>query len=308
MLGYSGKILRVNLSNGEMATERPSEDYYRRYLGGRGFIIHTLLTEVPAGVDPLGPENKIVFALGPLSGQPLAGCGRNSIGAKSPMTGGFGETEVGGFFGAELRRAGYDAVIVEGVSKNPVYLNIRDGNAELRNASGLWGQEIAETERLIKEELGGGKIRTAIIGPGAERLVRYGIIANDVCHIAGRTGMGTVMGSKKLKAVVVRGHSFPQVADRQKIKELNPTHIIISPGPCTPLEAGISNDVIRYFASRIPIQVSASVTSVSVMSMVDRLSRHMSPRTASTPLYITMAELYIGDCLIRLRPDVTTLW
>jgi len=220
MLGYSGKILRVNLSNGEMTTEKPSEDYYRRYLGGRGFIVHTLLTELPAGVDPLGPENKIVFALGPLSGQPLAGCGRNSIGAKSPMTGGFGETEAGGFFGVELRRAGFDAVIVEGVSKRPVYLNIRDGNAELRNASVLWGQEIAETERLIKEELGKGKIRTAIIGPGAEKLVRYGIVANDICHIAGRTGMGTVMGSKKLKAVVVRGHTFPEVADRQKIKEL----------------------------------------------------------------------------------------
>lgn len=221
MFGYSGKILRVDLGSGKMVTQKPPDEYYRHYLGGRGFIVHTLLTEVPAGVDPLGPENKIVFALGPLSGQPLAGSGRNSIGAKSPLTGGFGESEAGGFFGAELRRSGFDALVVEGVSKKPVYLNIRDGKAELRDGSMLWGREIADVDRLVKEELGDERIRTAIIGPGAEKMVRYGIIANDVCHIAGRTGMGTVMGSKNLKAVSVRGHVRPEIADRQMIKELN---------------------------------------------------------------------------------------
>lgn len=221
MLGCNGKILRVNLSTTEINTERPSEDYYLRYLGGRGFIVHTLLNEVPAGIDPLGPENKIIFALGALSGHPLAGCSRNSIGAKSPLTGAFGETEAGGYFGAEFRRAGFDAVIIEGVSRKPVYLAIRDGKAELRSAAMIWGQEIADADALIKEELGDAKIRTAVIGPGAERLVRYGIVANDVCHIAGRTGMGTVMGSKKLKALAVRGHLSPKIADRRKIKDLN---------------------------------------------------------------------------------------
>ncbi|MCK5554309.1 MAG: hypothetical protein KAJ09_14255 [Deltaproteobacteria bacterium] len=122
MKGYNGKILRVDLTAGRFSVEEPSEDYYKHYLGGRGFIIHTLLREVPGGIDPLGLENKLIFALGPITGHPLVGSGRNSIGAKSPLTGAFGEAEVGGFWGAELKRSGYDAIIVEGASTRPVYL------------------------------------------------------------------------------------------------------------------------------------------------------------------------------------------
>ena len=205
MKGYNGKILRVNLGTCQASVEEPSEDFYRMYLGGRGFIVHTLLTEVPRGADPLGPENKLIFALGPITGHPFPGSGRNSVGAKSPLSMGYGESEAGGFWGAELKKSGYDAIIVEGVSERPVYLWIKDGQSEIRDARRVWGLDVAETEKSIREELADGKIRTAVIGPAGEKLVRYASICNDISHIAGRSGMGAVMGSKKLKAVAVRG-------------------------------------------------------------------------------------------------------
>jgi len=221
MKGYNGEILRVDLTSGRISTEKPSEEHYKRYLGGRGFIIHTLLTEVPQGIDPLGPENKLIFALGPITGHPLVGSGRNSIGSKSPLTGGFGESEAGGFWGAELKKSGYDAIIVEGVSPNPVYLWIDNGNAEIRDATSLWGLEVGDTEKAIQKELGGGKVRTATIGPAGEKLVRFACILNDISHVAGRTGMGAVMGSKRLKAIAVRGKKAPEMANKEKIKELS---------------------------------------------------------------------------------------
>jgi aldehyde:ferredoxin oxidoreductase len=221
MKGVNGKILRVNLTTGQFSTEEPSEDYYKLYLGGRGFIIQILLEEVKKGIDPLGPENKLIFALGPITGHPIIGSARNSVGAKSPLTGGFGESEVGGFWGAELKRSSLDAIIVEGVSEKPVYLWINDGNVEIRDATKIWGLDVANTENAIKKELGDKKIRTAIIGPAGEKLVRYACILNDINHAAGRTGMGAVMGSKKLKAIAVRGTKPPEMADKEKIIELN---------------------------------------------------------------------------------------
>jgi len=166
MFGYNGRILRVNLGEEKITTEDPGEDYYKRYLGGRGFIAAILLREMQGGIDPLGPENKLIFALGPITGMPLPGSGRNSVGAKSPLTGGFGEAEAGGFFGAELKKAGFDAVIVEGTAKAPLYLWIKDGNAELRDARSLWGLETRETQQAIRKELQDPLIRTTAIGPG----------------------------------------------------------------------------------------------------------------------------------------------
>ena len=176
-----------------------------------------LLTEVPAGADPLGPENKLIFALGPMTGLPIPGSGRNSIGAKSPLTGVFGEAEGGGFWGAELKRAGFDAIIIEGVSSKPVYLKIENGQAEIRDADKLWGLEIAEADKAVREELGGKNFRTAAISPGGENLVRFACIINDVSHAAARTGLGAVMGSKKLKLIAVKGDQTPEMADREKI-------------------------------------------------------------------------------------------
>jgi len=221
MKGLNGKILRVNLTKGAASTESPSEQFYKTYLGGRGFIVHTLLTEVPKGADPLGPENKIIFALGPVTGHPLPGSGRNSIGAKSPLTGAYGESEAGGFWGAELKKAGFDAIIVEGKAEKPVYLWVDNGQAEIREAGGLWGLEVADAERAIHKELGDARIRTAMIGPAGERRVRFACIFNDISHAAGRTGLGAVMGSKNLKAIAARGKKAPEMANRQKILEMS---------------------------------------------------------------------------------------
>ncbi|MCX5915730.1 MAG: aldehyde ferredoxin oxidoreductase, partial [Deltaproteobacteria bacterium] len=220
MFGYNGRILRVNVSEEKLTVEEPGEDYYKRYIGGRGFIAATLLQELKGGVNPLGPENKLIFALGPITGMPIPGSGRNSVGAKSPLTGGFGEAEAGGFFGAELKKAGYDAIIVEGTAKSPLYLWIKDGKAELRDARHLWGREIRETQQEIRKELQDPLIRTAAIGPGGENLVRFACILNDITHAAGRTGMGAVMGSKKLKAIAVRGGTLPPMADEKGVRDL----------------------------------------------------------------------------------------
>lgn len=221
MKGVNGKFLRVDLSTSRISIEERPEDYYELYLGGRGFIIQTLLEEVPKAADPLGPENKLIFALGPITGHPIVGSARNSVGAKSPLTGGFGESEAGGFWNVELKRAGFDAIIVEGISVKPVYIWVNDGNVEIRDAEKVWDLHVVEAVRKIQEDLGDQKVRTSVIGPAGERLVRYACISNDINHVAGRTGMGAVMGSKKLKAIAVRGTKPPEMADKGKILELN---------------------------------------------------------------------------------------
>ncbi|HHX42729.1 MAG TPA: aldehyde ferredoxin oxidoreductase, partial [Chloroflexi bacterium] len=219
--GYAGKILRVNLTSGKIWTEKPSDAFYRRYVGGNGFIGYYLLKEVPKGADPLGPDNALVFAGGAITGIPVAGAGRSAVGCKSPLTGGYGEADVGGFFGAEMKQAGFDAVVVQGKADKPVYLWIHNGEAELRSAEHLWGKTTLETQEAITEELGERRARMAMIGPGGEKLVRYACVINDVKHAAGRTGVGAVMGSKNLKAVVARGKPGVPVADQEKVRELS---------------------------------------------------------------------------------------
>ncbi|MCE5263426.1 MAG: aldehyde ferredoxin oxidoreductase family protein [Deltaproteobacteria bacterium] len=221
MKGINKNILRVDLTAGKLNVDQIDEERYRLMMGGRGIIAHTLLTEVPPAIDAFAPENRLVFALGTLTGHPFAGSGRNSAGCKSPLSGGYGESEAGGFWGAELKRAGFEAVVIEGVSPKPVYLWIKDGKAEIRMAERLWGLETADTERAIREELGDRRVRTAVIGPSGERMVRFASIANDITHVAGRTGVGAVMGSKRLKAVAVRGSRLPETADPEKLRELN---------------------------------------------------------------------------------------
>ncbi|MBS7653713.1 aldehyde ferredoxin oxidoreductase family protein [Candidatus Bathyarchaeota archaeon] len=218
--GYNGRVLRVNLSDERITIEKPDEKFYRMYLGGEGFVAYYLLREVKPGIDPLGPENKLIFAAGPLTGAPIPGCGRNSIGAKSPLTGGFGESEVGGSWGAELKRAGLDAVIIEGKSSEPVYLWIHDGEAEIKDAEHLWGKETGETQSIIREELGDKLVRIASIGPGGENLVRFACVIVDLRDAAGRTGMGAVMGSKNLKAVAVRGRGRVEVHNPERLRDL----------------------------------------------------------------------------------------
>jgi aldehyde:ferredoxin oxidoreductase len=219
--GYSGKLLRVNLERGDIGIEQPDASYYKRYLGGRGIIMHTLLTEVPAKADPLGAENKLVFALGPLTGHRVIGSGRCSVGAKSPLTGACGESEAGGWWGVELRRAGYDGIIIEGIANKPVYLWIHDDKVEIRDAAKIWGTEIRPATEWFQEDIGEKKYRAALIGPAGEKMVSYANIIGDCRNAFGRCGMGAVMGSKRLKGVVVKGSQRPTAADNDKILELN---------------------------------------------------------------------------------------
>jgi len=218
--GFNGKILRANLSTRKFTTEEFPEQFYRQYYGGEGFTGYFLLKEVPAKTDPLSPENKLIFAAGPLTGVPAGGCGRHSVGGKSPLTGAFGEAESGGYWGAELKMAGFDAVIVEGKAEKPVYIFIEDGKASLKDARHLWGMKALECQSAIRQELGDDFIKVAYIGPAGENLVRFANIGNDLDAFAGRTGMGAVMGSKNLKAIACRGHQRVSVADPAAVKEL----------------------------------------------------------------------------------------
>jgi len=218
--GYNGKILRVNLSDNGISEETIDELFCRTYLGGAGFVAYFLWKELGQGIDPLAPENKMVFALGPVTGVRLPGSGRNCVGAKSPLTGGIAKSEVGGFWGAELKRTGYDAIIIEGKAEKPVYLWVHDGEAEIKDASHLWGKKTKETQQTIRDELGDNLIRVASIGLAGEKLVRYACIMNGLYDAIGRGGLGAVMGSKNLKAIAVRGHKAPQIADPEGVKEL----------------------------------------------------------------------------------------
>ncbi|MFC2013103.1 aldehyde ferredoxin oxidoreductase family protein [Chloroflexota bacterium] len=217
---YTGTILRVNLTDNIIRTETASENLCRKYLGGAGFVAHFLWKELVAGTNPLGPENKLIFAVGPLTGIPISGSGRNCVGAKSPLTGGIAKSEVGEFWGYELKRAGYEAVIIEGKAEKPVYLWIHDDEVSLEDASHLWGQDTRETQQGIRDKLGDKLIRVASIGPAGENLVRYACIMNGLYDAAGRGGLGAVMGSKNLKAVAVRSKRSLAKPPNEPIKSL----------------------------------------------------------------------------------------
>jgi aldehyde:ferredoxin oxidoreductase len=222
--GYNGKILRVDLTTSNISVEEPDENFYRRYFGGSGFISYYLLKELKGGEDPLGPENRLIFATGPLTGVPVSGTGRNSVGAKSPLTNGHGNAEVGGFWGSELKHAGYDAIVIVGKAKSPVYLWIEDGKVEIRDARHIWGKTTKDCQDILKQEHG-NSVRVCQIGIAGENLVRYACIVNDLNHAAGRSGMGAVMGSKNLRAIAVRGHQKVAYADEVAVTNLIKTII-----------------------------------------------------------------------------------
>ncbi len=219
--GCAGKILRVNLTNRNIAVEEKDETFYRKYLGGSGFIVYFLLKELRPQVDPLGPDNKLIFALGPFTGTAIIGNGRHGVSAKSPLTGGIALSQAGEFWAAELKRAGFDALIIEGRASEPVYLSIRDGEVKINDATHLWGKNTKETQKVIREELGDEKVRLALIGPGGENMVPYACIMHGLYDAAGRGGLGAVMGSKNLKAIAVRGSKRPAVADPVQVNALN---------------------------------------------------------------------------------------
>jgi len=216
----NGKILKVDLSNEKIEIENPSEVFYRRYMGGRNWAAYHLLKENKPNIDPFNPENRVIFATSIITGVPIPGACRFTGATKSPLTGGYGEAEAGGWWGPELKFAGYDAVVISGKADRPVYLWIQDGEVEIRPAEHLWGKTTGKVERLIRKELGDDRIRVLQIGPAGEKLVRFAGVVNELRHFNGRTGIGAVMGSKNLRAIAVRGNRKIKVNDPEKIRHL----------------------------------------------------------------------------------------
>ena len=214
MFSYAGKILRVDLTTGKISTEQLSEEMAKSYIGGIGLGIKLLMDNSKPGIDPFDPDNPLIFVTGPLSGTmgPTAGNGYAVV-SKSPSTGGVGEAKAHGFFGPDLKRAGYDAVIITGKADKLSYLWIDDDKVEIKNGESLKNATVFETDTRIRDELGDYYIRVSAIGEAGEKLCRFAAIINDEFRAIGRTGMGAVMGSKNLKAVAVRGTKDVNVAD-----------------------------------------------------------------------------------------------
>ena len=204
MKGFEGKLLIVNLNSREISEEQIKDSIAEKFLGGAGYACRYLYDKIDKVTDPLSPENILMFMTGLFCGSSAPTSGRFVVCAKSPLTGIWGESNCGGFFGPELRKTGYDGIVVKGASKNPVYLDINENGAEIKDASDLWGKGIFETSKILKERSGSPLTRVACIGQAGENLVKYAIVASED-KAAGRTGMGAVMGSKKLKAITVRG-------------------------------------------------------------------------------------------------------
>ncbi len=218
--GYTGSILHIDLLTKKIEIENPPEEFYRTYMGGGAMGLFYLLKGIPPHTDPLSPANILTFMCSVTTGAAVPGQSRINVNAKSPMSGGIGDSQAGGFFPAELKFAGFDGIVVKGRSAEPVYLWINDGKVEIRNASHLWGKTTKEVDRLIKEELDDNKVQIAQIGPAAENGVLFSSIVNMVNRNNGRTGMGAVMASKNLKAVVVRGTKKISVANQALLTAL----------------------------------------------------------------------------------------
>ncbi|MCP4544151.1 MAG: aldehyde ferredoxin oxidoreductase family protein [Chloroflexi bacterium] len=218
--GYWGKILHVDLTTGKLEVEEPEEAFYRKYMGGSAMGTYYLLKHTPPKADPLGPENTLSLMAGVVVGAPFSGNARVAATAKSPVTGLIGDSQSGGFWPAELKAAGFDGIVVRGRAEKPVYLWVHDGEAELRDASQLENKFTADVEDAIRKELDDKRIRVLQCGPAGERGVLFGALISDANRANGRTGMGTVMASKKLKAVAVRGRNRPELADSDAVKTL----------------------------------------------------------------------------------------
>ncbi len=218
--GYHGKILHVNLTTGVLTVEEPDEIFYRTYMGGSAMGLYYLLKNTPPGTDPLAPENTLALMDSVLTGLPIAGQSRMTATARSPLTNMVGDSQCGGFWPAELKFAGFDGIVLWGRAETPVYLWVHDGQAELRDATHLWGRVTHDVQRALEDELGDRRIQVLGIGPAGENLVRFAAMMNMSNRANGRTGMGAVMGSKNLKAIAVRGKQRPEIRDREAFKAL----------------------------------------------------------------------------------------
>ncbi|MEQ9681749.1 MAG: aldehyde ferredoxin oxidoreductase N-terminal domain-containing protein, partial [Rhodospirillales bacterium] len=212
-MAWARRILRVNLTKGTCTHEPLNMDWAKQYLGQRGLATKYLTEEIDPKVDPLAPENKLIMATGPLTGTSASTAGRYSVITKGALTGAIACSNSGGFFGNEMKNAGLDMIIFEGRAKAPVYLFIDNDDCRLLDASGYWGTSVWDTEEGIKEAHGDAQIRVASIGVAGEKGVKFACVVNDMHRAAGRSGVGTVMGSKNLKAVAIRGTKGVSVDD-----------------------------------------------------------------------------------------------
>jgi aldehyde:ferredoxin oxidoreductase len=217
--GYHGRILRVDLTARAWRVEEPPERFYRRYMGGSALGASYLLRLAPPGCEAFASENPLVLSLSVVTGAPISGLSRMTATAKSPLTGAIGDSQCGGFWPARCKFAGFDAIVIEGRSAVPVYLLVRDGDIEIRDARHLWGKKTGDVEDLLKGAHG-DEVEVLQCGPAGEKLVRYASLINMCNRANGRTGMGAVMGSKRLKAVVVGGNNRPAVADPPALRRL----------------------------------------------------------------------------------------
>ena len=219
MYGYTGKILRLNLTERKVVVEDLDMKLAKQFIGGRGLGHKYFMDEVDAKVDALSPENKLIIATGPLTGTPTPTGGRYMVVTKSPLSGTAASSNSGGFWGAELKFAGYDMIIIEGKADTPVYIDIVDEKVEIKDAKHLWGKVVSETTEALKA-VSHDKAKVLTIGPAGEKLSLIAAVMNDLYRAAGRSGVGAVMGSKNLKAIVVKGSGKPKLADEVKLKEV----------------------------------------------------------------------------------------
>lgn len=216
MYGWNGKILRIDLSSKKVKIQELDQELLKKFVGGRGIAIKILWDELQPGTDPLSPRNKLVFMAGPLTGLPLPSSGKIVIAAKSPLTYGYGDGNIGTNFSVHLRKAGYDGIVVEGKANKPTYIYIENDKVEFRDASHLWGLDTYETEDKLKKEIGKG-FGMVEIGPAGENLVKYAVVTSEKGRAGGRPGMGAVMGSKNLKAIVAIGTKDIPVYDKTSL-------------------------------------------------------------------------------------------
>ena len=219
--GYTGKILHLDMNSQTLEIEQPPEAFYRKYLGGSAMGLYYILKGTPKGVDPLAPENVLTLFTSITTGAPISGQSRLNANAKSPLTGAIGDSQSGGFFPAMLKFAGFDGIVIKGRSKNTLYLTILHGEMALHDASHLMGKPTGEVDALLRQEVGEDKAEVLQIGPAAENGVRFSGLVSMANRLNGRTGMGLVMASKNLKAIVVYGRQVPEVADPQALAALN---------------------------------------------------------------------------------------
>ncbi len=217
---YGGHILRVDLSSKTVLREKSDPEYMLRVIGGRGLNSTRLYDELQRDIDPLSPQNLLLIGVGPLTGTLLSASAFMTISGKSPMTGILGDSAAGGHFGAEIKQAGYDQIVMTGRSEKPCYLLVADDHVEVRDASHLWGKDIWQTTAAIRKEINDNAVQVAAIGPAGENLVKYATVACNNSRMCGRTGMGCLFGSKRLKAVAVRGRGRLTLADPPGYLEL----------------------------------------------------------------------------------------